>query len=342
MQGDKKYGTKLAADQEKKYQQWKTRLPKNLQYEGDYDLRGLWKENPNTQPSGNLHFPDKYKLPNHPTFSDESIYFNQNTKDKGGHWQETDSSWNYIPFNKKVKDTMIERKSALQKPPGKDQPVIDWMASYVNSPKYKQRLANFYEYPGYIQNQRANVLRGTKITETPSGSTQYYSSGNEVTVSQPQLDRLKAGRAEALTHELGHAVNKNTENKAAALSLPESRFIMQRNKGLAPDVTKSLLQLAKESGRPLSRLMGGEMHDYVPSENKSDIDAFRFLLKQRKIYDAGTQDATEDILERAKKDPVIRKSFIYKRLKESFEDKDLLDIMNKVAISKNKKQSNIA
>lgn len=233
-------------------------------------------------------------------------------------------------------------KKATNKTISKDQPVVDWMGSYVNSPKYKDRLSNFYKFPGYIQNQRANVLGGTKITETPSGTTQYYSSGNEVTVSQPQLNRLKAGRAEALTHELGHAVNKNTENKAAALSLPESRFIMQRNKGLTPELTSNFLKSAKESGRPLSKLMGGDLHDVAPSENKSDIDALRFLMKQRGIYDAGTQDATPDVLKKAAADPVIKKSFIFKRLKDSFEDQDLLDIMNKVATNKSKKQSNTA
>lgn len=78
--GDPKYGTKLSQEEEKGYQAWKGKLPKNLQYEGDYDLRGLWKDNPNVKPSTNLHFPDKFKLPNHPTFSDESIYFNEQTK----------------------------------------------------------------------------------------------------------------------------------------------------------------------------------------------------------------------------------------------------------------------
>jgi len=78
------------------------------------------------------------------------------------------------------------------------------------------------------------------------------------------------------------------------------------------------------------------MHDVAPAENKSDIDAFRFLLKQRNIYDAGTQNITPEILEKAKKDPVLRRSFIFKRLKESFNDDSLMDIMNKVAKNKSK------
>lgn len=106
-------GTKLNKDQQKKYDVWKTQLPKALQYEGDYDLKGLWLSNPNVKPSSNLHFPDTYKLPNHPTFSNESKYFSPQTRDRAGHWQETDSSWNYIPFNTAVKDTVVEKKMAM-------------------------------------------------------------------------------------------------------------------------------------------------------------------------------------------------------------------------------------
>ena len=44
------------------------------------------------------HFPDTYKLPEHPTFSDESIYSNENTP--GGRWHENYSNsgrWVYEP-----------------------------------------------------------------------------------------------------------------------------------------------------------------------------------------------------------------------------------------------------
>lgn len=102
--------TKLSPQQELRYQAWRSKLPRNLQYEGNYDLRGLYNENPNVQPSQNLHFTDKYKLPNHPTFSDESKYFNEKTKDQAGRWRETDSSWNYIPYNPAIKKEVIERK----------------------------------------------------------------------------------------------------------------------------------------------------------------------------------------------------------------------------------------
>jgi len=50
---------------------------------------------------GDQHFTDEFKLPSHPTFSDESIYSNETTK--GGHWNGDrfqPSEWNYL-FNKR-------------------------------------------------------------------------------------------------------------------------------------------------------------------------------------------------------------------------------------------------
>lgn len=102
--------TGLTPLQDSTYQSWKGRLPQPLQYEGDYDLKRLWLENPGTRPSSNMHFPDRYKLPNHPTFSNESMYFNPSNQYMAGSWQETDSSWNYNPYNSQYKKRLIERK----------------------------------------------------------------------------------------------------------------------------------------------------------------------------------------------------------------------------------------
>lgn len=90
------------------FMRWKSKLPSNLQNERDYDLQGAWHSG--LKPSENLHLPDTYKLPNHPTFSDESVYFNPQTQKYAGHWNETDSSWNYMPYDTNYKKMIIEHK----------------------------------------------------------------------------------------------------------------------------------------------------------------------------------------------------------------------------------------
>jgi len=65
------YDTKLPPAEEQKFQTWKA---KNAPTDSgaDYDLRGAYKAGLN--PAANGHWPDTYKKPNHPTFSNESIY----------------------------------------------------------------------------------------------------------------------------------------------------------------------------------------------------------------------------------------------------------------------------
>lgn len=109
-------GTKLSKKDEAAYQLWRGKLPKPLQYEGDYDLRGLYQEDPKATPSSNLHFPDTYKLPNHPTFSNQSKYFlpygaAEPNIGQAGYWQDTDSSTNYIPYDPNMKKPVVEMKA---------------------------------------------------------------------------------------------------------------------------------------------------------------------------------------------------------------------------------------
>ena len=70
-----------------------------------YKTLDSWRNDPEHH-----HLPDTYKLPNHPTFSDESIYFNPKTRSQAGHWTETDSSWNYEPYDTTVKKRIVEKK----------------------------------------------------------------------------------------------------------------------------------------------------------------------------------------------------------------------------------------
>lgn len=65
------FETQLSGVEEQTFQNWKAvHAPKDSGM--DYDLRGAFKAGLKPGPDG--HWPDTYKKPNHPTFSDESIY----------------------------------------------------------------------------------------------------------------------------------------------------------------------------------------------------------------------------------------------------------------------------
>lgn len=66
------YDTRLAPDEEPKFAEWKQQNAPNDSGE-DYDLRGAFKEGLGRDPA-TQHMDDRFKKPNHPTFSDESQY----------------------------------------------------------------------------------------------------------------------------------------------------------------------------------------------------------------------------------------------------------------------------
>lgn len=223
-----------------------------------------------------------------------------------------------------------------------DQPVVDWYAEYVNSPKYRERLSGFYQYPDYIQRKRNELLSGLKITENTGTASRYWENDNEVRVSPLQIQQLNTTRPEVVAHEVGHVMSGNTKNKAATLNPAEEKFILERNKNVSKESLERFTNMAKERGASLSDILSRELHDVNPGENLSDVQSLRFLLKQRNIYDAGKQDVTPEVIRKAASDPVIRRSFIWKRLKEAFGEKELTEVMNKVASSKSSKKQNIA
>lgn len=76
------YDTILSNDEETKFKEWKQKYaPKDTGE--DYDLRGAFKAGLTPDPKTG-HWPDTFKKPNHPTFSNESIYAKGL---KAGHWE---------------------------------------------------------------------------------------------------------------------------------------------------------------------------------------------------------------------------------------------------------------
>ncbi len=83
------YNTKMSPDEEKGFQKWKSRMAPRDSGE-DYDLRGAYKSQAAQAKNG--HWPDTYKKPNHPTFSNESRYAPY-APNKAGRWEKD----KYIP-----------------------------------------------------------------------------------------------------------------------------------------------------------------------------------------------------------------------------------------------------
>lgn len=80
------YVTKLSPEDETKYQQWVKETKAAVtekEEDSDYDMRGFWQGLHAGDPrakqgvsdfDGRMHYKDTWKMPNHPTFSRESMY----------------------------------------------------------------------------------------------------------------------------------------------------------------------------------------------------------------------------------------------------------------------------
>lgn len=94
------YNTQLSDEEEAKFQQW-AKANNRERDVVDYDLRGAWRELQSGEMSVDErgHLGDKYKKPNHPTFSTQSIYDGADGY-IGGEWSHVNGRTIYRPGRK--------------------------------------------------------------------------------------------------------------------------------------------------------------------------------------------------------------------------------------------------
>jgi len=91
-----RYNTPLPAGKEAAYEQWAKSVRQDpVQGKYDYDLQGAFVAG--LKPGSNGHLDDKFKKPNHPTFSTQSMYSGADGF-QGGEWQQTQGGrWSFRP-----------------------------------------------------------------------------------------------------------------------------------------------------------------------------------------------------------------------------------------------------
>ncbi|MDO5531066.1 hypothetical protein [Sutterella sp.] len=142
------YNTELTAEEEKQYQAWARRTGRARDV-FNYDLRGAWKEmseEERAKSGRGVHLPDKFKKPNHYTFSDESKY--STPENPGGSWTQQFGATVFRPRGKyseaKIAELVKyfeERErgvsldlSEINRPEKKEEDSRPW---YVMGPEFK-------------------------------------------------------------------------------------------------------------------------------------------------------------------------------------------------------------
>lgn len=230
-----------------------------------------------------------------------------------------------------------------------DESVRNWHLNYINSPKYRERLIKMgYTNPDKVIKDRTRRLRNTNIisSDTATDLGSYYNQldgANTIYMDYPQIKRLNTFRDDILAHEFGHVNNSSTNIKIdkkgnffvtpsnTSLNENEEEYIANRNVVVGKKMVDMFRGSPAKKNNTYSNVLGGIGHDYSPAENKSDIDALRYMLEKEGLYKAGNEDFTPELLEKAKSNKVIQRSFNASRVFKKFTDKDIIDIMNNIA-----------
>lgn len=246
--------------------------------------------------------------------------------------------------------------SSIEKDPSVKGP-ISFLNSYHNSPMFKERflkrnLATDYEDIMKNFGQAASAYKPYVLEDDPEsiGSratnealNQYLGFPKETTIalSRPQAGMLKADLlSDILPHEYSHKARKLTY-------LDELEFaIANKNKNVQKAFTD--LTQAKQivDSGDFSHWMytkgkkaGFRGHDDAPTENYSDLNSLRYMLYQQGIYDTRKGPMTLEHLEKARKDPWLKKQFSFNRLTNTFSPQDIIRLNNEVGATDNNRST---
>lgn len=104
---------------------------------------------------------------------------------------------------------------------------------------------------------------------------------------------------------------------------------LRKSHGLKIDKQGIPQNSMNKSGNPFA---GGLLsHTYNSFENKGDLDAVRHLLKKYNYTKIFGDDITPELLEKASKDKRINADEQFQRMKENFNDKEIINLNNRVA-----------
>jgi hypothetical protein len=243
----------------------------------------------------------------------------------------------YLPIGVRapqVNETAYKYPILTNNPSPSDESVRSWTEAYTSSPKYLERLKRS-GYPNAEQEQKDRLYRlsNASIYDTERRPTMYDDDRNNISINNRTLTKRDDYRDVAVAHELSH-VNLISGN--------DEKRILRKNKQYNASKITEYTKQATSNNVPLSMIMEYRDHDNSPNESKADMDAFRYLLHKKGIYNAGKQDMSKDILNKALKDKDISNTMEVKRLREHFADDDIVELMNTVAYNNNKQSNTMA
>jgi hypothetical protein len=233
-------------------------------------------------------------------------------------------------------------------------------SSYIKSPEYKKRLVKQgVKNPESVIKQRLKKLDEIEYSAGPAG-LMYMFTNPKQTQPIPALSIKETSSPYTKMHELSHVTNYGdmifSPERAASnmyltagdegtstgkgMSVDEYLYVINKS-NVNPEIKKKINQNAeknKKQGLFANPVEGtgiaGDEHYYNPSEFKSDLDAVRLLLNDAGLTKKFGESITEEVINKAMKDPKVSKEEHFIRMIKNFSKKGLIDVNNNIAIAK--------
>ena len=243
--------------------------------------------------------------------------------------------------------------------PGWD--IAEFYKSWVSSPEYERRMKNtgYYERPPggdsiygkghplvrlssnqYLENARNSRMGALEATQEPGfvKTEPAYYKGRRASLYTPygiSIDPLQAETPEmyknVLAHEIGHAIDSSSDPERQLIydtmltgdAFDQPQFYIGRN-----PVTGNLISDEK------SRIRRSQaIHVRDPDEFKSDLNALRYFMFDKGIYDIRKgKEFTKEDLEKAKE--VLKDNPSLERSLDAAGESGFIKLMNVIAKSK--------
>jgi hypothetical protein len=243
--------------------------------------------------------------------------------------------------------------------PGWD--IAEFYKSWVSSPEYERRMKNtgYYERPPggdsiygkghplvrlssnqYLENARNSRMGALEATQEPGfvKTEPAYYKGRRASLYTPygiSIDPLQAETPEmyknVLAHEIGHAIDSSSDPERQLIydtmltgdAFDQPQFYIGRN-----PVTGNLISDEK------SRIRRSQaIHVRDPDEFKSDLNALRYSMFDKGIYDIRKgKEFTKEDLEKAKE--VLKDNPSLERSLDAAGESGFIKLMNVIAKSK--------
>ena len=207
--------------------------------------------------------------------------------------------------------------------------LLGFYQSWMNSPEYANRLQNNqYSNPQQMIGNRNSALDNLQFSSSnaPSSASAPPTKGSvaSVNINPLEQDKITVG-----AHEVSHAIGAKPGwvNKNVGFNEVEEKMLRSSIVNKQPQITgaqgsdeRKRTQLAHDQWKHLSQ----------PEEIKADLDANRFNMFRKGVYDIRSgKPFTKEELNKAKKEFKDDKSF--NRLLEQVGEDNYIQLMNTIA-----------